>query len=101
EGDGIPEMRADGLGRGDVGGGPVDFVLLRTGLLVGEVDSGGSLAGVEIAVGLLLGGVLGEEGLAEVVGEEGVADADDEGGVDDVYDGLPEMRGDLDGGVGA
>jgi len=100
KGDRIPEVGADGLGSGDVGGGPIDDELLFFRLLVGDVDGAGAFAGVEIAVGLLAHDMLGEEILTEIVGEEGIADADDEGGVDDVDDGLGEMLADLDGGVG-
>ena len=100
EGDGIPEVGSDGFRRGDVGGGPVDGEFLLFGLLVGDVDGAGAFAGVEVAVGLLADGVLGEETFAQVLGEERIARADDEGGVDDVDDGLREMLADLDGGVG-
>lgn len=101
EGHGVLEEGADALWRGDVGGGPVDREFLAFRLLVGDVDGAGALAGEEFALLHLAGLVLGEEGGAEILGEEGIADPDDEGGVDDVDDGLVEMRGDLDGGVGA
>lgn len=100
EGHGVLEERADALGRGDVGGGPVDREFLAFRLLVGDVDGAGALAGEEFAFLHLAGLVLGEEGGAEILGEEGIADPDDEGGVDDVDDGLVEVRGDLDRGVG-